>query len=345
MHTDSIIIALLVAIFTAEVFALNSNAGMRLSRCPKVHRIVHTRNPSIRVDLKAKSEVDRYAADPIDATLDLPPVVQTLNKMAVCGVKGVLELMYKDRPYAKFAALETIARVPYFSYTSVLHLYETFGWFRKKEYIQIHFAESWNELHHLLIMEELGGTKEFWDRCVAQYIAFFYYWVVVVLYMVSPAIAYDLNKQVEVHAYKTYLAFLNANEVKLKALPAPQVAKDYYQTGDLYMFDAFQYNLAFKKDQTGSEETGTESNDGTGADITGNRAIGTESPPIAPIPPHIAQISTSNGKIMSRHAPLRRPIVENLYDVFSNICADEAEHADTMSIMQRDACLRKPGKS
>lgn len=32
--------------------------------------------------------------------------------------------VYGDRHYARFHALETIARVPYFAYTSVLHLYE-----------------------------------------------------------------------------------------------------------------------------------------------------------------------------------------------------------------------------
>lgn len=36
---------------------------------------------------------------------------------------------------------------------SVLHLYETFGWWRRRDYLKVHFAESWNEMHHLLIME------------------------------------------------------------------------------------------------------------------------------------------------------------------------------------------------
>jgi ubiquinol oxidase len=134
-------------------------------------------------------------------------------------------------PCKRFAALETIARVPYFSYTSVLHLYETLGWFRKKEYIQIHFAESWNELHHLLIMESLGGNELFIDRFVAQHIAFFYYWLVVLLYMVSPAVAYDLNKHVEEHAFSTYDEFIKLNGEELKLLPAPAVAIDYYQKG------------------------------------------------------------------------------------------------------------------
>ena len=98
------------------------------------------------------------------------PTIQNINKVSVELVKGLLFLYYGDRHYARFAALETIARVPYFSYTSVLHLFETCGWFRKKEYIKMHFAESWNELHHLLIMESLGGTDRFGDRFVAQHI-------------------------------------------------------------------------------------------------------------------------------------------------------------------------------
>ena len=47
-----------------------------------------------------------------------------------------------------------------------------------KEYIKLHFSESWNELHHLLIMEDLGGDENFIDRFVAQHIAFVYYWLV-----------------------------------------------------------------------------------------------------------------------------------------------------------------------
>jgi len=34
------------------------------------------------------------------------------------------------------------------------------------EYLEVHSTESYNELHHLLIMEELGGNLLFRDRCV-----------------------------------------------------------------------------------------------------------------------------------------------------------------------------------
>ncbi len=62
--------------------------------------------------------------------------------------------------------------------------------------MKIHFAESWNELHHLLIMEELGGNERWGDRVIAVHLAFFYYWVAIAVYMASPETAYNLNEQV-----------------------------------------------------------------------------------------------------------------------------------------------------
>jgi ubiquinol oxidase len=49
--------------------------------------------------------------------------------------------------------------VPYFSFLSVLHLYETLGFWLKADWLKVRFAETWNELHHLLIMESLGGNR------------------------------------------------------------------------------------------------------------------------------------------------------------------------------------------
>jgi hypothetical protein len=34
----------------------------------------------------------------------------------------VINTLYRDRPIPRFYVLETVARVPYFSYLSVLHL-------------------------------------------------------------------------------------------------------------------------------------------------------------------------------------------------------------------------------
>ena len=190
----------------------------------------------------------------------------------------VINTIYRDRPYPRFYVLETVARVPYFAYLSVLHLYETVGFWRKADWLKVHFAESWNELHHLLIMEELGGSQHWGDRFLAQHAALLYYWVVVTLYIVSPRSAYHFMELVEEHAYHTYDTFTKEHEAELKDQPAPQVAVNYYRDGDLYMFDEFQ---------------------------TG------------------------------RTPEERRPVVNNLYDVFMAIRDDESEHVKTMVACQK----------
>lgn len=201
------------------------------------------------------------------------------------SVIKILDVLYHDRHYARFYVLETIARVPYFAFTSVLHLYESCGWWRRSDYLKVHFAESWNELHHLLIMEELGGNEFWFDRFLSQHIAFVYYFLTVFMYALSPRMAYNFSECVERHAYSTYDKFLKLQGDELKKLPAPQIAIKYYMDEDLYMFDEFQ---------------------------------------------------------TSRAPNTRRPIIENLYDVFINIRDDEAEHCKTMRACQIHGNLRSP---
>ena len=64
--------------------------------------------------------------------------------------------------------------------------------------MQIHFAEEWNELHHLQIMESLGGDQYWIDRFAAQHAAVFYYWVLVFFFAFSPELAYVFSELVEV---------------------------------------------------------------------------------------------------------------------------------------------------
>lgn len=158
----------------------------------------------------------------------------------VNSLEFIISRFYQNRWYPRFYVLETIARVPYFSYLSALHLYETLGFWRKADLLKIHFAESWNELHHLLIMESLGGSQYWGDRFVARHIALLYYWLAVVLYLIAPSAAYRLSELIERHAYETYDSFLTAKGAELRMTTAPQVAVDYYRDGDLYMFDEFQ---------------------------------------------------------------------------------------------------------
>ncbi len=70
--------------------------------------------------------------------------------------------------------------------------------------LQIHFAEEWNELHHLQIMESLGGDQYWIDRFAAQHAAVFYYWVLVFFFAFSPELAYIFSELVEVSCHPCY---------------------------------------------------------------------------------------------------------------------------------------------
>lgn len=154
--------------------------------------------------------------------------------------ESILNRIYQNRWYARFYVLETIARAPYFAYLSVLHLYESMGAWRNSDWIKVHFAESWNELHHLRIAEALGGNRNWFDRWFSRIVVFVYYWFLIFLYPIAPRQAYYFNQVIEEYAYQTYETFLNEHEAELKAQPAPEIALHYYQEGDLYMFDDFQ---------------------------------------------------------------------------------------------------------
>ncbi|KAL2634995.1 hypothetical protein R1flu_006474 [Riccia fluitans] len=168
---------------------------------------------------------------------------RSFNTFATEATVKILESLYAKRLYARFYVLETIARVPYFAFVSVLHMYESFGWWRRADYLKIHFAESWNELHHLLVMEALGGDERWIDRFLAQHIAVAYYFLTVLMYLVSPRMAYNFSECVEKHAFSTYDKFIESHGEELKLLPAPEVAVQYYTKGDLYMFDEFQTDI------------------------------------------------------------------------------------------------------
>lgn len=169
--------------------------------------------------------------------------IYTFNKLLIDSVYNVLCFLYPvrgtERDYARFFVLETVARVPYFAYLSVLHLRETFGE-RDLEYkMRTHYAEADNEFHHLLIMEYLGGNKNPLDRFLAQSMAFVYYWYVVLVYLLSEEAAYHLSELIEDHAYNTYDSFLKTQEDRLKTLPVPDVARKYYSEDNPIWLDQF----------------------------------------------------------------------------------------------------------
>lgn len=54
-----------------------------------------------------------------------------------------LDAAFDNRPIQRFWFLETVARMPYFSYITMLHLYESFGWWRAGEQQQLSYSCHW----------------------------------------------------------------------------------------------------------------------------------------------------------------------------------------------------------
>lgn len=165
------------------------------------------------------------------------------NKVVIDTVYDIICAVYPvrgtDRDFARFYVLETVARVPYFAYLSVLHLRETFGERDCGDKMRTHYAEADNELHHLLIMEALGGNNNIIDRTLAQTMAFFYYWYVIGVYFFSEGSAYHLSELIEDHAFNTYNGYLTNHEELLKSRPVPTIAYKYYVEDNPFLFDLF----------------------------------------------------------------------------------------------------------
>ncbi|XP_058070822.1 ubiquinol oxidase 4, chloroplastic/chromoplastic [Magnolia sinica] len=225
-----------------------------LSSCRKVHRVRATTLQDTEEEVIVEDSFQAKSLRETESRTDAEPsestpgklerwaikIEQSVNILLTESVVKILNVFYHDRHYARFFVLETIARVPYFAFMSVLHMYESFGWWRRADYLKVHFAESWNELHHLLIMEELGGNSMWFDRFLARHIAIFYYFMTALMYIISPRMAYHFSECVEKHAYSTYDKFIKLQGEELKRMPAPEIAVKYYTEGDLYLFDEFQ---------------------------------------------------------------------------------------------------------
>lgn len=126
----------------------------------------------------------REAARP---SVPAPPSIK-LPYLALCWA---LDTLFDGRPLPRLWLLEHVARMPYLAYASMIHLYESLGWWRMGAAIKartllsvllcpltdlrhddpplqrIHFAQEWNEFHHLLVMESLGGDRAWVDRFLA----------------------------------------------------------------------------------------------------------------------------------------------------------------------------------
>lgn len=134
-----------------------------------------------------------------------------------------LDLFYgRRRTLSKFKVLEVIARVPYqawehVAYVAMTHKYGEPDFARRIfDFISESRRQQDNEQWHLLILEEMihrRGRREsfFLYRVLPQFVAFFYYHVSWLLYVIKPRLSYELNAHFEDHAEHEYMEFVRDN--------------------------------------------------------------------------------------------------------------------------------------
>jgi hypothetical protein len=131
-----------------------------------------------------------------------------------------VDLLYgRRRSLPKFKVLEVVARVPYQAWESVGYVAITHTHSRPQlarhvfEFVEESRRQQDNEQWHLLILEELlreRQTKQGFLRFVLipQLLAFVYYHLSWILYVIKPALSYRLNADFEDHAEHEYMEYV-----------------------------------------------------------------------------------------------------------------------------------------
>lgn len=150
-----------------------------------------------------------------------------------------MDLIYgRQRSFSKFKVLEVIARVPYqawehVAYIAVTHTYPMPKFARHIfEFVRESRSQQDNEQWHLFILEELTqrkGIKEnvFLFLILPQIMAFIYYHVSWLLYVMKPYWSYDLNADFEDHAEHEYMSFVRDNPGFESSAFESEFKKDY----------------------------------------------------------------------------------------------------------------------
>lgn len=135
----------------------------------------------------------------------------------------IMDAVYgKKRTLSKFKVLEIIARVPYqawehVAYIAMTHTYSRPNFARRVfDFVKESRDQQDNEQWHLLILEEMtqkkGISENFFKfRILPQFMAFFYYHLSWLMYVIKPSRSYGLNADFEDHAEHEYMEFVKEN--------------------------------------------------------------------------------------------------------------------------------------
>jgi len=144
----------------------------------------------------------------------------------------------REKSISKFKMLEVIARVPYQSWEHVAYIAMTHTYGKPElarrifEFVIESRRQQDNEQWHLFILEEMTqkqGKRENFIlyRLLPQIVAFFYYHISWLLYVIKPAWSYALNADFEDHAEHEYMEFVKENPQLEKTPHESLFKKDY----------------------------------------------------------------------------------------------------------------------
>ncbi|MGB4076634.1 MAG: alternative oxidase [Minisyncoccia bacterium] len=148
-------------------------------------------------------------------------------------------LVYGKKPsYAKFKAVEVIARIPYQSWESVSYTLLTAFYGNESYAIRLckmaafgRFAQD-NETMHVVVISDivrkLGKDGFFLHTLVPLLFSFFYFWTIYLVYMFSNRAALELNYLFESHAYTQYSEFLKNEGGELRKRPVESEFLEFY---------------------------------------------------------------------------------------------------------------------
>jgi hypothetical protein len=177
-----------------------------------------------------------------------------------------LDAVYgKQRTLPKFRVLELIARVPYqaweqVAYVAITHTYERTGLARRIfDRVKETRGQQDNEQWHLLILEELieqGDHRSSYllGVVVPQLIAFAYYQLSWLLYVIRPAWSYGLNADFEDHAEHEYMTLVREHPEWDDTPWHSDFAGDYGQFSSLAdLFRQIGYDERMHKEESESD--------------------------------------------------------------------------------------------
>lgn len=140
---------------------------------------------------------------------------------------GSGNLVYGKKPgYAKFKAIEVIARIPYQSWEVASYTLLTGLYSNEARAIELTKTSQFsreaqdNETMHVVVISQIVKRLRcegfFRHVFIPLLFALFYFWTIYILYMLSRRSALELNYIFENHAYHQYSQFLLENGERLR---------------------------------------------------------------------------------------------------------------------------------